>query len=298
MKKEQYGYRFEDIPLVRLVPKKDKKQPISSGNYKKSIRRIRASLEHVGMLELFHVHPIGDDLYQVDEGNLRYEQLLELGVESVPCLVFDVADTYTPTRQVNHLSPVEETRMIKKAREEVQGNRIAQVFGLKYINGSHLKPEIVDRLHSTIIHALNDCVISKSAAEELSKVTPERQLEIFAQMQNANVFSTSFVKAQILKTSPPQRNKLKTKTPWQENLERKNALIHQLEEIEKEHEHYASLYRQYTTDLMLVTIHVREILSKETLRNYLKMTMPLIFTEFCDIVEKVMNEKTKSENNE
>ena len=290
MEIEKFGYRFEDIPLVRLIPKKEKKQPISSGNYKKSIRRMRASLEHAGLLELFHVHPVGNDNYQIDEGNIRYDLLLEMGVESVPCIVYDVADTYTPTRQINHLSPVEETRMIKKALEEATADRMAQVFGIKNIQGSHLKQELLDRLHSTIIQALNDCTIGKLSAIELAKVSKERQLEIFALMQNVNIFSTNFVKSQILKTLPQQRRKLKTKTPWQENQERKNALIRQLEEIEKEHEHYASLYRQYTTDLMHVTIYVREILRWDVLRNHLETTMPDVFQEFCDIVEKIMNE--------
>ena len=289
MEKENYGYRFADIPLVQLKPKTSQKKFRDKKTQEKTIRRIRSSIETVGLLEVFHVYPIGENRYEINDGNIRYYILLDMGVESVPCLIYDTPDLYTTTRQINHLSPIEETKMINKALQEVDAERIAKVFGIKNV-AFHLKPSLLNRLHPTIIQAITDGMILKSCAIELGRVTPERQLEIFALMQNAKNFSLSFAKIQILKTKPQDRNKLLKRNPWQEHQARKKSLLAQLKEIEEEHDHYAGLYRQYTTDLMLAAIYVREILAKEKLENYLHNNMSPILCELREIIEKIINE--------
>ena len=69
-----------DVPIVRLVPRNQRKV---SDKYRK---RIEASLRAVGLIEPFVVFPLGDD-YEILDGGLRYEILLNLGVETVPCLI-------------------------------------------------------------------------------------------------------------------------------------------------------------------------------------------------------------------
>ena len=69
-----------DIPLVLLRPRHERK--ISKREYE----RIRASILAVGLIEPLLVFP-EDDYYIILNGHQRYRILLELGVETVPCIL-------------------------------------------------------------------------------------------------------------------------------------------------------------------------------------------------------------------
>ena len=68
-----------DIPLVLLRSSQDRK--IS----KRQCERLRASILAVGLVEPLLVFP--EDDYIILNGHLRYRVLLELGVETVPCIL-------------------------------------------------------------------------------------------------------------------------------------------------------------------------------------------------------------------
>jgi ParB family transcriptional regulator, chromosome partitioning protein len=69
-----------DIPLVLLRSSQDRK--IS----KQQSERLRASILAVGLIEPLVVVP-EDDYYLILNGHQRYRVLLELGVETVPCIL-------------------------------------------------------------------------------------------------------------------------------------------------------------------------------------------------------------------
>jgi ParB-like chromosome segregation protein Spo0J len=71
-----------DIPIVKLVPRNVRRLG------QKHRRRLEASLRAVGLLERLIVYPQGDH-YAIVDGCLRYRILLEMGVETVPCLVWN-----------------------------------------------------------------------------------------------------------------------------------------------------------------------------------------------------------------
>jgi hypothetical protein len=100
-----------DIPIVKLVPRSERK--VSA----KDRKRIEASLRAVGLLEPLVVYPLDDD-YEILDGVLRYQILLEMGVEIVPCLLWNQRDGFTSNRMVNQLSPAQEMRMLRKSLED------------------------------------------------------------------------------------------------------------------------------------------------------------------------------------
>ena len=57
-------------------------------------------------------------------------------METVPCLVLSSRDLYTPNRQVNYLSPMEEIGMLRKALEKLDEKTIARAFGIESITES------------------------------------------------------------------------------------------------------------------------------------------------------------------
>ena len=277
-------FRCEDIPLIQL--KKVKKRKVDQTTFAK----IRTSIKEVGLLEPFLVRLVQEGYYEILDGELRFDVLMEMGLETAPCIVREEMDIYTANYQVNHLTPLEETKMIKKAMEVIDGQLIANVFGLKRI-GDRLNETLVQRLHSTIVKAFNKGKITKTCAKELAEVVPERQLEIFAMMQNTKNFGPAFVKKQILLTPLKKQQSNRKRTPWTENKERKKSLGANLTEMQSEHDHLAKLYREYTASLMLTVIHCRTIITNKVIEKYLKKNMMQIYTEIKEIIESELIEK-------
>ncbi len=110
-----------DVPIVKLTPLR--KRTISKKNY----NRLRANIKAVGLIEPLCVCHEGDQYFILD-GYLRYTALLELGIETVPCLVLASRDLYTPNRQVNHLSGRQEIQMLRKALENLDETTIEGIL--------------------------------------------------------------------------------------------------------------------------------------------------------------------------
>ena len=85
-----------DIPLALLRSSQDRK--ISNQHYE----RLRASILAVGLIEPLLVFP-EDDYYIILNGHQRYRILLELGVETVPCIFAPEKESFTSNRMVNRL---------------------------------------------------------------------------------------------------------------------------------------------------------------------------------------------------
>ncbi len=279
-----HSFRCEDIPLVRLKKLKSRRTDI------RTLARIRASIEEVGLLEPLHVCPDKDGDYGIMDGETRFDVLLDMGVETAPCFVFEVMDLYTANHQVNHLTPLEENRMIKKAMEVIDGQIIAKVFGIKSID-FRLNESLLSRLHPTVVKAFNAGKMTKTCARELAEVTPERQLEIFAVMQNTKNFTPNFVKKQILLTPLNKQQSKRKRTPWAENRERTKSLGMKLKEMQDERDHLSSLYREYTAALTITVIHAREIISKKSIEKHLKANHPAMYEEIKEIIESELIEK-------
>ena len=109
-----------DIPIVKLVPRNERKVS------KKYYKRIEASLRAVGLIEPLIVYPQGDD-YEILDGCLRYRILLDMGVETVPCILGHEREAFTGNRMVNQLSSSQEMRMLRKSLEELDEKTIASV---------------------------------------------------------------------------------------------------------------------------------------------------------------------------
>ena len=66
----------------------------------------------MGLIEPLLVFP-EDDYYIILNGHQRYRILLELGVETIPCIFAPEKESFTSNRMVNRLSPLQESRMIR-----------------------------------------------------------------------------------------------------------------------------------------------------------------------------------------
>ena len=128
-------------------------------------------------------------------------------------------------------------------------------------------------------------LLSRNAADEMACVKPERQADMLKEMKRIHDYSPGFVRALILKTTPelrnPKRNPRKT---WSEDRAKREALVTRLEEAERQQNFYTKLYRQYSADLLKMTLYVRKIVTTPVLTAYLKEHHAATLNELTQIV--------------
>ena len=267
-----------DIPIELLQPQDDRK--ISKREY----RRIRASILAVGLIEPLLVFP-ENGYYTILNGHQRYHVLMELGVKTVPCIFARQKESFTSNRMVSRLSPIQESRMIKKALDELDEKTIATALGITKI-AHRLNASLLKQLHPKIAAAFDAGKVTKACVQELTYVTPKRQEEIFAAMQNYKDYTLPFVRSLVLKTPPPDRTKNRTgvKNPWARTEQRKSDLLKKLATTEEKHDFYTTLYRQYSVNLMKLVIYARALVNNDRIAAYLGVSHPQILATFQDIV--------------
>jgi ParB-like chromosome segregation protein Spo0J len=74
-----------------------------------------------------------NDYYIILNGHQRYRILLELGLETAPCIFAPEKESLTSNRMVNRLSALQEGRMIKKSLDELDEKTIATALGITHI---------------------------------------------------------------------------------------------------------------------------------------------------------------------
>ena len=275
-----------DVPIASLVPLHERTIP------KPSFRRLRASIEAVGLIEPLLVYREEDDRVVILDGYLRYRACLELGVAQVPCIVLPRKEAYTPNRMVNRLSGVQEHRMLTQALGTVGEERIAQALGIRSLR-HRLKDGILRQLHPEVIRAFDERNLPiHRCAGHLTHVNPEYQLTILREMERAKDFSAPFARTLILRAPEAERSDLgRRKNPWTKGEGEKEALVAKLEEAERRHDFYAGLYRQYVADLLKLCVYVRSLVTNPAVGGVLRERHPKVLEQF----EKILFEAEGSD---
>jgi ParB-like chromosome segregation protein Spo0J len=266
-----------DVPIVKLVPRNERQVS------KKYVQRIEASLRAVGLIDPFVVYRQGD-MYEILDGCLRYRILLDMGVETVPCLLANQREAFTANRMVNQLSASQEMRMLRKSLEELDEATIASALGIAGIS-HRLNDGLLKRLDPTVAKAFEAGKLTLQCAKELANVKPERQAEILQLMESCKDFSVTFARGMVLKTPVAKRAKTHSaKTPWSQAEDKKSRMLERLREAEEQQDFYSSLYRQYTTNLLKLVIYVRSLLVNERVRAYLEAHHAELLKVFDQII--------------
>jgi len=268
MEPEEANVKGKDIPIVNLIPiRKRKTNP-------KLFKKLKSSIEYLGRLidPICVCHNKGE--YYILDGYQRYTVLMEMGVETVPCLILDSMDLYTPNRHVNNVSPVQEQRMLKKALEVIPEKKIAQAFGILSVTNK-LSLLILNQLHKDVVKYYDKGIITKGRAHDLTFVSKERQKEILDLMKEMDDFSSEFIRSQILKTPPSQRSKTKkVNTPWNKKKRNRSILIKKLVNAEKKHDYYTMVFQQYKIDFIKISIYIRNLINDPSMGAYIQDQFP------------------------
>ena len=267
---------FKDIPIEELIPCQTRSLPTRSKN------RLLATIKRLGIIEPLIVFR-EEGGYQILDGYFRYLLLKELECKTAPCIISHTRDLLSSHKYVCHISPSEESRMLTKAKEVLSEKEIASALGITTI-GHRLNKQLLSKLHPDVTKALNAEKIKKSVAKELTYVTPERQSEVLAQMQELGNFSFEMAKQLVRKTPVRQRRSVAGHTPWSKNAERQNGLIENFEIARKNKDYSTMVFHQLTLDLVRCIGYARQIIDDPVLYEYLQEHFPNHLKTFQEII--------------
>lgn len=269
-----------DLPLGLLIPLRQRYIKLEKA---RGYKRILASIKAIGLIEPLCVFP-EKDRFMILDGFLRLKACEELGAKSVPCLIYPDKEAYTYNKMVNKLSPVQENRMIQKALEILDRNTISKTLGMAKLE-CRLTDSVLKALHTDAIDAIEKGLLGKTCASEFVHVIPERQKEIIREMERNNEYGSRFIRALILRTPEEQRSGWKGRAaPWRRDPVRKKEMVARLQEAENKHDFFVRLYRDYTTDLMKLSIYARKLLTHEVIGPILQERHPEIAERLHSII--------------
>jgi ParB family transcriptional regulator, chromosome partitioning protein len=270
----------EDIEIKQLVPLNTREINLAKN---RGYQKILSTIKMVGLIEPLDVYKENGH-YVILNGFLRFKALQELNVDPVPCLVHPDKEAYTYNKMINNLSPIQESRMLRKALKTIDHSTMAQVFGVKSLQ-YRLGTGILNHLHPKVTDAVDKALITRGCASELTYVTKERQNQILQEMNKTEDYSIAFARALVIKTPSSMRNsEKKKKNPWAGDSEKKRELVNKLETITKRYDFYSNLYRQYSADLLKLYVYARKLITNEKVRLYLEINFPEIHMRFENII--------------
>jgi len=199
---KQFNVNGTDVPLSALEPLRER--PNINPKKHKGFQRILSSIRSIGLIEPLCVYQENGG-YVILDGYLRFLACTELGLETIPCIVYQDKEAYTFNRMVNRLSGYQEIRMLRKSLETLDEKTIANTFGMKTIR-YRLAPTLVEVLHPKVAQAFEQDLLGKAAAMEMACVKPPRQAVMLKEMKRVNDFTPAFIRALILKTPQELRN--------------------------------------------------------------------------------------------
>jgi ParB family transcriptional regulator, chromosome partitioning protein len=247
-------------------------------------RKIVSSIKAIGLVEPLCVYQEGDH-YVILDGFLRYKACEELEIDTIPCILYEDKQAYSYNKNVNRLSAFQEMRMLRKAVASIPEPEVASTFGMKSIN-YRLSPNLIKELHPAVVKAFKKDLLTRSTARELIYVKRERQAEIVGEMAAMSDYSMAFCRSLVIRTPVDQmnpRNKRERKA-WADDGKRKKDIVANLEKAEKQYDFYRTLYRQYSTDLLKMTVYVRGVIMNPAAGDYLAEKHPQVLKQLRDVV--------------
>jgi hypothetical protein len=281
-----------ELPLERLTALKEpERRDLGS----RACRQLRASLEHVGLIEPLAVFPQDRDRFLVVNGNLRLYILRELGVKSARCTVALDDESYTYNKRVNSLSPITEHFMILKAiANGVTEERIATGLNID-VSAIRDRRNLLDGICPEAVELLKDKRIGSRTFAYLRKMKPLRQIEAAELMIAGKNYTSTFAGAILGVTSPeelvkPEKDLAKSHQANSDSVleDARDCLLSGL----------AIARRTYGEDVLTLTVIGRSLetlIKNVEVIKYLKRNHSEILNELNNLVTEVGAERVATE---
>ena len=249
-------------------------------------RQVMTSVREVGIIEHLVVYRLKEvpGKFLLLDGHLRLDVLKSLGKRTVHCLLATDDEGYTYNHKISRLAPIQEHFMILKAVEKgVSEERIAKALDVD-VAKIRRKRNLLNGIDAEAVELLKDKRISPTALRALSRVVPERQIEMCELMIAAHNYTVPFAKALLAATPASQ-----LKEPSKKKLE--GLSLEEIARMEKETEglvHDIKLvkesYGKDTLNLVLACGYLSRLLDNCKVVGFLSTHYPDILGEFQKII--------------
>ena len=245
-------------------------------------KKIVSSIKNIGMIEPLSIYREGESHILLD-GYLRLKAAEELKIEELPCFLYQGRDSYTFNAMRNELSPLQESRMLKRAISQgVNEKDLAAVLNVR-VDRIRQTRDLADNLIHKAQKLLESNVIFRSTAEQLKRVTEERQHMILDKMEEVNNYNASYAKVLVMKS--PEEMMRNPGAGNTNNLESsKKRLYTEIKKGGEEIEFYSQRYKQDMKELMKQVVFFRTLLEREATSEYLSQNYPQMVKE----VQKIL----------
>jgi len=251
-------------------------------------RQVLTSVKEVGIIEHLIVYRLKEPAgkFLLLDGHLRMDVLKLLGKKTAHCLIATDDEGFTYNHKISRLSPIQEHFMILKAVDKgVSEDRIAKALDVD-VSLIRRKRNLLNGIDGEVVELLKDKQMSPSALRVLSRVKPERQIEMCELMIAAHNYTVPFAKALLAATPESQFRELQKKKKME------GLSYEEMARMEKETEGLANdikivkeSYGKDMLNLVLACGYLSRILKNGKVVSFLSSNYPDILGEFQKIIE-------------
>jgi len=289
MIKQCFNNHFHLYPIMSLSSSRSLPINVRSSN---KYKQILTSIAEVGLIEPIIIFITDNGEYKILDGHLRIEALKDLKVTHAHCLISPVEDTYSYNKRVNHLTILQEQRMLLKAVESgVSVEKLCAVLGLSQgIINTRLR--ISEGISKEALALLADKNVSQNVFDVLRKIKLNKQMDFVATMITLNNFTKKFalsmlhaLPAEHLVRKPDNASEDKDMIKTLARLEKEMAALQvETQDIQNE-------FAENNLNLMVVRSYIAKLLSKNEIIHWLYDNK----SEYLDVLKKVLGVKHLNE---
>ncbi|MDU9139246.1 plasmid partitioning protein RepB C-terminal domain-containing protein [Klebsiella aerogenes] len=289
MIKQCFNNHFHLYPITSLSSSRSLPINVRSSN---KYKQILTSIAEIGLIEPIMIFITDNGEYKILDGHLRIEALKDLKVTHAHCLISPVEDTYSYNKRVNHLTILQEQRMLLKAVESgVSVEKLCAVLGLSQgIINTRLR--ISEGISKEALALLADKNVSQNVFDVLRKIKLNKQMDFVATMITLNNFTKKFalsmlhaLPAEHLVRKPDNASEDKDMIKTLARLEKEMAALQvETQDIQNE-------FAENNLNLMVVRSYIAKLLSKNEIIHWLYDNK----SEYLDVLKKVLGVKHLNE---
>ncbi|VAC35691.1 plasmid partitioning protein RepB C-terminal domain-containing protein [Enterobacter hormaechei] len=281
MIKQSFLNEFMQLDVYKLIPSK----PLIH-NIKNSIKyqQITTSIAELELVEPILVYfDKKENEIRILDGHLRVEAMKELGIEKAACIISTLDDTFTPNKHVNHMNPIQEYKMIKKALTKVSVEKLSAVLGIS-VDNIIGKTNLLTGIDPIVISLLSDKPVPRTTFSILRKMKPIRQIEAVESMIGFDNYSRGLA-VSMLDNTPEHLLAKEIKQPLKNN-QAKQAMRRLEREMSVTKEETSKIKNEYGANTLKFSIarsYIDSLLSSPKILHWFLENEPQYLTELKNI---------------
>lgn len=289
MIKQCFNNHFHLYPITILLPSRSIPVNVRSSN---KYKQILTSIAEIGLIEPIMIFITEHGEHKILDGHLRIEALKDLEITHAHCLISPVEDTYSYNKRVNHLTILQEQRMLQKAVESgVSVEKLCAVLGLSQgIINTRLR--ISEGISKEALALLADKNVSQNVFDVLRKIKLHKQMDFVSTMVTLNNFTKKFTLS-MLHALPAEHLVRKPDNPPEDKdmIKTLARLEKEMAALQVETQDIQNEFAENNLNLMVVRSYIAKLLSKNEIIHWLYDNK----SEYLDVLKKVLGVKHLNE---